>query len=213
MVTALVQDGVRFTAQHNQAAADYYKTQAAAAAKAVAATRSQATQYLGQHPNATANDPNLSALTTAEQAASAQLTQANANLSAALSTNAGNPVRVIDAATRPVGPTSGKSKQLVGILGGLLAGVLISFLGTVALTRGKSGPWDEALASGEASSEAGLISVGQAAGSGGAGRTAGGGQHNLSGTASRRRLSLAANTTAPSGAHGEEPNSHGIGDS
>jgi hypothetical protein len=55
-------------------------------------------------------------------------------------------VQVVDAPTVPPGPTSGMSKQLLGILGGLLAGVLISFLGTVALTRGKSNPWEDELA-------------------------------------------------------------------
>jgi hypothetical protein len=146
IVSGLQQDSTQFTAQHNQAAAAYYRTQVVAAQKAIVSARQQASQYLSQHPQANVNDPNLSAVTTAEQAASAQLTQANANLSTAVSAGATGSVQVVDPPTSPPGPTSGMGKQLLGILGGLLAGLLISFLGTVALTRGKSDPWEDELA-------------------------------------------------------------------
>jgi uncharacterized protein involved in exopolysaccharide biosynthesis len=202
IVTALQRDSVRYTAQHNQAAAAYYKTQVAAATKAVVAARDQASQYLSTHPSATAADPNLSALTAAEQAASAQLTQATANLNAAASATGTGSVQVVDPATLPLGPTSGKSKELAGILGGLLAGALISFLGTVALTRDKSGPWQDGLKQGQAPSHLGSTSVGLAVDSDGTDpRLANG----------RSRLSQEANGSAPSLVGAQEPDPWGVG--
>jgi hypothetical protein len=52
---------------------------------------------------------------------------------------AGNALRVIDSPGAATSSVSHK-KQLLGILGGLFAGALISFLGAVALTRGKPNP-------------------------------------------------------------------------
>src|SRR5207248_5664402 len=51
-------------------------------------------------------------------------------------------VAVVDRASFPVGPASGKKKELLTIVGGLFAGLLISFLGAVALTPGKRDAWD-----------------------------------------------------------------------
>lgn len=55
---------------------------------------------------------------------------------------AGNSLQVIDSPGAATSSVSHK-KQLLGILGGLFAGALISFLGAVALTRGKSNPLED----------------------------------------------------------------------
>jgi uncharacterized protein involved in exopolysaccharide biosynthesis len=43
-------------------------------------------------------------------------------------------IQVLDSPTAPTGPVTGKKKDLMAIIGGLFAGILISFLGVVALT-------------------------------------------------------------------------------
>ena len=43
-------------------------------------------------------------------------------------------IQLLDAPTAPAGPVTGKKKDLLAIVGGLFAGILISFLGVVALT-------------------------------------------------------------------------------
>lgn len=152
LVRQLQRDSALFSQQHNQSALNYYKTQVQTATQAILQARNEADAYRREHPDASPNDPNLSALTTAENAAGSQLTQANANLSAAASAvKDGATVtqtHVIDSADFPTGPTSGKKKVVEGIVGGLLAGVLISFLGTIALTRKETDPWEDEVAQG-----------------------------------------------------------------
>lgn len=152
IVTQLQNDSSQFSQQHNRAALDYYEGQVQTAAQTLLAARNQAEAYRNSHPGAAPNDPNLAALTTAETSAGAELSQAQAGLSAAKSTLKGgtssNQVQVIDAPSAPVGPTSGKKKQAEGILAGLLAGLVISFLGTMALTRRERDPWEDEVAEG-----------------------------------------------------------------
>jgi uncharacterized protein involved in exopolysaccharide biosynthesis len=149
LVTELQRDSSQFSQQHNEQALSYYKAQVQSAEQSLNSTRAEANQYLEQHPNASTSDPNLTALTAAEGAASTQLTQANSNLSAAASAvkgiGNGSDVQVIDPATMPTSPLSGKKKQIEELLAGLFAGLLLSFLGTIALTRGKSDPWEDEL--------------------------------------------------------------------
>lgn len=149
LVNELQRNSVRLSQQHAQAAAAYYKGQVQAATAGLASARDATTAYMRQHPGATSSDPNLNALITAQGAASSQLTQANANLNAAVSSNGGgSAVQVLDAASFPPGPTSGKKKVLEGLVGGLIVGAMLSFLGTLLLTRGKSDPWEDQLEEG-----------------------------------------------------------------
>ncbi len=150
LVSELQSDSELFSQQHNQTALSYYKAQVQTATQAILQARNQADAYRNQHPGATtATDPNLAALQTAETAAGSQLTQANAGLGAAASAVQGGAtitqVHVIDSAALPTSATGGKKTELEGIVGGLLAGVLISFLGTIALTRRESDPWEDEL--------------------------------------------------------------------
>jgi hypothetical protein len=156
LVSELQGDSELFSQQHNQSALNYYKAQVQTATQAILQARNQADAYRNQHPNATtASDPNLAALSTAETAAGSQLTQANAGLGAAASAVKDGAtvtqVHVIDAAG-PAVATSGKKKALEGIVAGLLAGALISFLGTIALTRRESDPWEDEIAEAATSS-------------------------------------------------------------
>ncbi len=150
LVSELQSQSEQFSLQHNQSALSYYKTQVQTATQAILQARNQADAYRSQHPGASpTTDPNLTALSTAETAAGSQLTQANAGLGAAASAVKDGAtvtqVHVIDAAGAAV-QTGGKKKELEGIIGGLLAGVLISFLGTIALTRRESDPWEDEIA-------------------------------------------------------------------
>jgi uncharacterized protein involved in exopolysaccharide biosynthesis len=152
LVKQLQQDSNKFSAQRNQAVIAYDQAQVKAAAQAVATERVGTSAYLRQHPGAGNNDPNLSALQTAAGAASGQLTQTTQRLSEAESASNnssanGSTISVIDPATMPAGPVSGKKKELMAIVGGLFAGLLISFLGAVALTPKKADSWDADLPS------------------------------------------------------------------
>jgi hypothetical protein len=130
--------------------------------KAVATARNQENAYLEQHPGSTqGGDPNLAALASAVAAANSELAQANATLTADKgASNAIGSAQIIDAPSLPGGPTSGKKKELEGILGGLIAGMMISLLGTIALTRGKSDRWEDELAEGLVPASEGLALVG-----------------------------------------------------
>jgi uncharacterized protein involved in exopolysaccharide biosynthesis len=148
MVTQLQQDSALYGQQHSESALAYYKAQVHAASQAVASARDQLNAYLGQHRGASSSDSNLSALQTAQGVANSQLTQANVNLNRAVSASrgggdTGSAVHVIDAASVPTGPASGKKKQLLAIIGGLFAGLVISFLGAVALTPSKPIRWED----------------------------------------------------------------------
>ncbi len=148
MVQELQQDTDQFLQEHNVAAHAYYKAQAQSALQAVAAARAQESTYLREHPGTAPGNPTLTALQTAVAAANSQLTQANSNLNAVGSAGGGgggDGAQVIDPPTYPPGPTSGKKKELEGVVGGLVAGILISLLGTIALTRGKPDPWEAEL--------------------------------------------------------------------
>jgi uncharacterized protein involved in exopolysaccharide biosynthesis len=149
LVTQLQKDSTSFSQQHSQGAIQYYMGQVDTATQALQATRNQADAYRAQHPNAQPGDPNLAAFATAETSAGSQLAQAQAGLSAAKAALKGgstaSQVRVIDSADLPVAPTSGKKKQVEGILAGLAAGLLISLLGTIALTKRESDPWEDEL--------------------------------------------------------------------
>jgi hypothetical protein len=139
----------RFSQQDIANARSYYQAQVATATQALATARQQLSLYQIAHPSAPATDPNLVALTAGVTNASAALTAASEPLNdaagaAGTSANGVN-VQVLDQASTPLGPTSGKKKDLEGILGGLLGGCLISFLGTIALTRRKSDPWEDEL--------------------------------------------------------------------
>jgi hypothetical protein len=150
LVTQLQKDSTSFSQQHSQAAIQYYLGQVDTATQSLEATRNQADAYRAQHPNAQSGDPNLAAFQTAETSAGSELAQAQAGLSASKAALKGgstaSEVRLIDSADLPTAATAGKKKQVEGILAGLAAGLLISFLGTLGLTKRESDPWEDELA-------------------------------------------------------------------
>lgn len=150
IVDQLEHDSAQLGALHTQDSVDYYQTQVQSADRALLSAQHQAQQYRAAHPTAGRADPNLAAISAQETSAGAQLTQAQAGLSAAESALKGGDtaavVKVIDPATFPVGPTSGKKKDVEGVMAGLVAGLVISFLGVLALTKRKSDPWEDELA-------------------------------------------------------------------
>jgi uncharacterized protein involved in exopolysaccharide biosynthesis len=147
IVTGLQQDSASLGRRHNQVAVSYYRSQVEAASKTVSSLRDQIAAYTRSRRGRGAGDPNLAALQTAEGAANTQLNQANASLSqatgAAQAGSDGSAVHVLDPPTAPLGPTSGMKRRVMAILGGLFAGLVISFLAVVVLTPTRRDPWED----------------------------------------------------------------------
>ena len=114
--------------------------QVIAASKALGDARKSLTQYLNAHPSSTRSDPQLSALAVAERNAVTQLANATENVNqASLSVSSGaasqTTLRIVDAPLTPIGPTAGKARLVKALAAGLFAGVIVSILGIIALTR------------------------------------------------------------------------------
>lgn len=152
VVTELGQSSNRFTQAHGVSALQAARVAAAGAAQAESQAQSQLNDYVNQHPRASATDPTYAALLSNEQNASTEVTQANTALTQAQQQlgQSNLPTKVIDPPSAAVTAGGGKKKKVEGIVGGLIAGVLVSFLGTVALTRGKPDPWEDELVNGPA---------------------------------------------------------------
>jgi uncharacterized protein involved in exopolysaccharide biosynthesis len=161
IVSVLQKETARYLAQHNQAALGFNESQVATAKEAVTTARSAESAYLAQHPGANQGDPAMAALISNVASATSQLAQANTALTASKSASSGaaGSATVIDTPDLPSSATAGKKKEVEGVLGGLVAGIFISLLGTIALTRGKSDPWEEELA--ERAPSEGLALVGK----------------------------------------------------
>lgn len=147
IVTQLRDYNNGLTAQHNQQAEAYDTEQVKLDEAALSTARTNANAYLAQHPGASQSDPNVLALTAAENNALTQLGQANSALSQATAThNAGGwSMEVVDAASPGVAPALGKKKIVEVILGGAFGGLLLSFLVVVALTPAKKEVWEDEL--------------------------------------------------------------------
>ncbi len=147
IVTGLERDSANLSRRHNEVAVDYYRSQVQAASKTLSSLHDQIAAYERAHRGRGAADQNLAALQTAEGAANTQLNEANASLSqaagAAQAGSDGSAVHVLDSPTVPVGPTSGMKRRVMAILGGLFAGLVISFLAVVVLTPTRRDPWED----------------------------------------------------------------------
>lgn len=147
VVTQLRHYTDRLTAQHNQTALGYDREQVKADETALSAARSQVTAYQAQHPGVTQSDPNYASLVSAEDSAATQLAQATTALSqvAGASNANGWLISVLDPPSPGISTTARKSKMAEVILGGVLGGVLVSFLAVVALTPAKKEAWEDEL--------------------------------------------------------------------
>jgi uncharacterized protein involved in exopolysaccharide biosynthesis len=138
----------RLTAQHDQAAAAYDREQVKVAETALTTARSNVTAYQAQHPGSThTDDPNYVSLVAAENNAATQLAQANAALSQVTGTGKGNDwsIQVLDAPTQASTTPLGKKKMAEVIVGGVLGGLLVSFLAVAAMTPAKKEVWEDEL--------------------------------------------------------------------
>ena len=134
-----------FAQQYSTSEANYYQAQVTAAQEALNAARQQASSYLAAHPGASSSAGTIySSLLAAVSTAGTQLTQATANLrnaQTATTNSEGTISTLIDPATLPTAPTSGKKKEVEGVVGGVFAGMVISLLAIVLMTPGGLGQW------------------------------------------------------------------------
>jgi uncharacterized protein involved in exopolysaccharide biosynthesis len=147
VITQLRDYTKQLAGQHGQAAVGYGREQVNVARAALATARSRLAVYKAQHPGVTESDPNYVSLVAAETNAATQLAEANTTLSEM--TGASNPdgwsMRVIDPPSQATTAPLRKKKIVEVILGGLLAGLLVSILAVVALTPAKKEVWEDEL--------------------------------------------------------------------
>jgi uncharacterized protein involved in exopolysaccharide biosynthesis len=137
----------RLTAAHDQGDLAYDREQVKIAQSALATARTNVSAYLAGHPAANQLDPNYMSLVAAETTADTQLGQANTALSQATGTPNGSgwTIQVVDAPGPAVAKVLRKKTIAEGILGGAIAGMLLSFLVVVALTPAKKEVWEDEL--------------------------------------------------------------------
>lgn len=133
-----------------QSAQAYYQTQVNSATAAVSKATAAANAYLRAHPGASSsNSQSYATLLAAQQSATGQLANATSQLNQATVQASGGGtstlVRVIDPPSVPTTPTSGKKKAAMMIAGGLVGGMLISFLIIVAMTPRTEDRWEDEL--------------------------------------------------------------------
>jgi uncharacterized protein involved in exopolysaccharide biosynthesis len=123
----------------SQDALSLYQKQVDEASQALAAARGNLSAYLRDHPDSS-TDPRATQLSHAERQAVLQLADATDTLNQA-SSSALNPasvqtvLRIVDPAEIPTAAAGSHKKMLVGLIGGLFVGAVISMLGIVAMTR------------------------------------------------------------------------------
>jgi uncharacterized protein involved in exopolysaccharide biosynthesis len=122
-----------------------YKTQVEGASAALVKAQETLSNYAREHPGVTNKDPQLRELVHSEQAALTQLHSAsevfNEQSDALLSAGSGQPtVVVLDKPKPPTAPTAGKKHIVMGLFAGLFAGILISALGVVLVTKARPEP-------------------------------------------------------------------------
>jgi uncharacterized protein involved in exopolysaccharide biosynthesis len=133
--------------QHSAAAVAYDRAQVALDEKALATANDNLKTYAARHPGASKSDPTYLSLSSAQNTAVTQLGQANTTLNQVTGTReaGGWTIRVLDAPS-PAASLAPSKKKIIGvILGGALAGMLVSFLAVVALTPAKKPEWEDEL--------------------------------------------------------------------
>lgn len=145
--------------QHSAAAVAYDSAQVTLDEKALATANDNLKAYAARHPAASKSDPTYLSLSSAQNTAVTELGQANTTLNQVTGTrdSGGWTIRVLDAPS-PAASLAPSKKKMVGvILGGALAGMLVSFLAVVALTPAKKPEWEEELPLGGPSQPDGLF--------------------------------------------------------
>ncbi len=115
-VTQLRDYNNNLTAQHDLDSVAYDREQVKLAQEALTAARDNVNSYLQQHPGASQADPNLLALTAAENNAVTALGTANATLSQATGTRntGGWTIQVVDPANPGLAPAVGQEEDARG---------------------------------------------------------------------------------------------------
>jgi uncharacterized protein involved in exopolysaccharide biosynthesis len=131
-----------------QSAKSYYQDQVKTATQNLTQATAASLSYKRSHPGATVdNDQQYAALVATQQSANGQLATATSELNQAVGQAAGNGintlVRVVDPASVPTNPTSGKKSALMKVGGGLFAGLLLSAIIIVAKTPSRQDRWDD----------------------------------------------------------------------
>ena len=148
LITQLENSTTRFGEDFGKTAQAYYQGQVRTATQAVSRAAAASAAYLRRHPSVTVQtDQNYAALVAAVGSATSQLATAKASLNQAAGQAQGSAaattIRVIDPASVPTGPLSGKKKAAMEVVGAILAGMLISLLIIVAITPSGQDRWDE----------------------------------------------------------------------
>jgi hypothetical protein len=169
VLTQLQRETQRFSRDFGTAALAYDRTQEQSAAKTVAQAKAAVNSYLKLHPSATAQSDQtyaslvaaLSDATSALNSATTQLNQAGAQ---AQGTVSGVTLSVLDAPSLNPAPTTGLKSLMMKVIGGGVAGLLISFIIIVILTPGGADDWaaDITAARDEGSREQIAVLIGQA---------------------------------------------------
>jgi uncharacterized protein involved in exopolysaccharide biosynthesis len=138
----------------NQAALNFYRGQVASASKAVQDARVAVSNYVMQHPGATAaSDPQLRALLRARRATNPALARATTHLNAATGALKGptpsSHVAMVDEPTPPKAALGGKKRLILAVFGGGFLGAVLAFLLLIIVTPSGSqpdefaDPWEE----------------------------------------------------------------------
>jgi hypothetical protein len=125
----------------------FFQQAQATALSAVANATASASSYKSQHPSATTEtDPTYAVLRASVKQTTAALSAASAATASTRQGTAGlSPlIDVIDPPSLPTGPTVGSRQTDLSLLGGLAAGLLMSFL-AVAVCTPTDRPWDAEL--------------------------------------------------------------------
>ena len=131
----------QFGEDFGKAAASVYQGNLLAATTAAATARVQVAAYSHAHRSATVqNDPIYGALVKAAGLATAQLAAASSGY--APGSQEEGLVRVIDPPSLPAGPVLGTAQSVLGVIGGIFAGLLVSALAVIAMTPGGTDRWD-----------------------------------------------------------------------
>ncbi len=158
IISELIHEGSGLGAAHVHASITYYKALLAEQSSIVTSATANVTAYLAQHPNASPQtDPNLSSRVAAENAANQQLSQTKSALSqaqGAASNTSAWMVDVVDTPSAALASVFSKKKMVEVVLGGLIAGGLISFLGVLSLLpKAPKERWEDELPASGASSQ------------------------------------------------------------
>jgi hypothetical protein len=125
----------------------FFEQTQAAASRALANAAASESSYKSQHPSATAeSDPIFAALSASVKKTSSALSAASAAVASVQQGSAGlnAVIQVIDPPSLPSGPTVSADETALSLLGGLGAGLLMSFLAVVVSTP-IDRPWDAEL--------------------------------------------------------------------